>query len=39
VATEPDGAHARIYREIAANVRDQLAGAGGRPAPRIVIEA
>jgi ATP-binding protein involved in chromosome partitioning len=39
VATEPDGAHARIYREIAANVRDQLAGAAGRPAPKIVIEA
>jgi ATP-binding protein involved in chromosome partitioning len=39
VATEPDGAHARIYCEIAANVRDQLAGAGGRPAPKIVIEA
>jgi ATP-binding protein involved in chromosome partitioning len=39
VATEPDGTHARIYREIAANVRDQLAGAAGRPAPKIVIEA
>jgi ATP-binding protein involved in chromosome partitioning len=39
VATEPDGAHARIYRDIAVNVRDQLAGAAGRAAPRIVIEA
>jgi ATP-binding protein involved in chromosome partitioning len=38
VATEPDGEHARIYRDIAAKVRDQLAGAG-RAAPRIVIEA
>jgi ATP-binding protein involved in chromosome partitioning len=40
VATEPDGPHAKIYRDIAANVRDQLAGAAaGRVAPRIVIEA
>ncbi len=40
VATEPDGQHAKIYREIAAKVRDQLtAGASGRVAPRIVIEA
>jgi len=39
VATEPDGAHARIYRDIAAKVRDQLAGAAGRAAPKIVIEA
>jgi len=38
VATEPDGPHAKIYRDIAANVRDQLKGAG-RVAPRIVIEA
>jgi ATP-binding protein involved in chromosome partitioning len=38
VATAPDGAHAKIYRDIAARVRDGLAGAG-RPAPRIVIEA
>lgn len=38
VATEPDGEHARIYRAIAAKVRDQLAG-GGRTAPKIVIEA
>jgi ATP-binding protein involved in chromosome partitioning len=28
VATEPDGPHAKIYRGIAANVRDQLKGAG-----------
>jgi ATP-binding protein involved in chromosome partitioning len=40
VATEPDGEHARIYRDIAAKVRAQLAGpAGGRAAPKIVIEA
>jgi len=40
VATEPDGAHAQIYRDIAAKVRDQLRGAsGGRAAPKIVIEA
>ena len=38
VATEPDGAHAKIYREIAARVRAGLAGAS-KPAPRIVIEA
>jgi len=38
VATEPDGAHARIYREIAARVRAGLAGAS-KPAPKIVIEA
>jgi ATP-binding protein involved in chromosome partitioning len=40
VATEPDGPHAKIYRDIAAKVRDQLkGGAAGRPAPKIVIEA
>src|SRR5215470_3288351 len=40
VATEPDGPHAVAYREIAARVRDQLAGpAAGRAAPKIVIEA
>jgi len=38
VATEPDGPHAKIYREIAARVRDQIKGAA-RTAPRIVIEA
>jgi ATP-binding protein involved in chromosome partitioning len=38
VATAPDGAHAKTYREIAARVRDSLAGAS-RPAPKIVIEA
>jgi ATP-binding protein involved in chromosome partitioning len=38
VATAPDGAHAKIYREIAARVRDGLATAS-RPAPKIVIEA
>ena len=38
VATDPDGAHAKIYREIAARVRDGLAGSS-KPAPKIVIEA
>jgi ATP-binding protein involved in chromosome partitioning len=38
VATDPDGAHARTYRDIAARVRDGLAGAS-KPAPKIVIEA
>src|SRR5579863_5360691 len=38
VATAPDGAHAKVYREIAARVREGLAGAS-RPAPKIVIEA
>lgn len=40
VATQPDGPHAKIYREIAAKVRDQLQGGGHtRAAPKIVIEA
>jgi ATP-binding protein involved in chromosome partitioning len=40
VATEPDGPHAAVYREIANKVRNQLQGAvAARPAPRIVIEA
>jgi ATP-binding protein involved in chromosome partitioning len=38
VATEPDGAHAKIFREIAARVRDGFMAAGC-PAPKIVIEA
>src|SRR5690349_15403913 len=38
VATDPDGDHARIYRDIAARVRDGLKS-GGRAAPKIVIEA
>jgi ATP-binding protein involved in chromosome partitioning len=38
VATEPDGSHATAYRNIASAVRDQLK-AGGRAAPKIVIEA
>jgi ATP-binding protein involved in chromosome partitioning len=39
VATDPDGAHARIYREIAARVRDAIGGPeAARPAPKIVIE-
>ena len=38
VATEPDGPHAKAFRDIAARVRDGLAGEG-RPAPKIVIEA
>lgn len=40
VATEPEGAHAKIYRDIAAKVRAQLTGSeAARPAPKIVIEA
>jgi len=40
VATDPDGPHAKVYREIASRVRDQLKGRGaGRSAPKIVIEA
>jgi len=40
VATEPDGEHARIYRDIATKVLAQLkGGASGRAAPKIVIEA
>ncbi len=41
VATEPEGEHARTYRDIATKVRDQLVGgpAAGRAAPKIVIEA
>jgi ATP-binding protein involved in chromosome partitioning len=40
VATEPDGPHAKVYRDIAAKVRDQLVGgAASRPPPKIVVEA
>jgi len=40
VATDPDGPHAKVYREIAQRVREQLQGRGtGRVAPKIVIEA
>jgi ATP-binding protein involved in chromosome partitioning len=40
VATQPDGPHATVYREIAGKLRDMLAGPGaGRAAPKIVIEA
>jgi ATP-binding protein involved in chromosome partitioning len=41
VATEPDGPHAKIYRDIAAKVLAQIKGgaAAGRSAPKIVIEA
>jgi ATP-binding protein involved in chromosome partitioning len=38
VATEPDGAHAKAFRDIAARVREGLA-AESRPAPKIIIEA
>ena len=38
VATEPDGPHAKIYREIAAKALAQIKGAS-RTAPKIVIEA
>jgi ATP-binding protein involved in chromosome partitioning len=40
VATQPDGPHASVYRDIARKLRDMLAGPGaGRAAPKIVIEA
>lgn len=41
VATEPDSPHAKIYREIAERVLEQIKGgpAAGRVAPKIVIEA
>jgi len=39
VATEPDGPHAKIYRDIAVKVMAQIKGSGGRAAPKIVIEA
>ncbi|MEI9804591.1 MAG: Mrp/NBP35 family ATP-binding protein [Pseudolabrys sp.] len=41
VATEPDGPHAKIYRDIAARVLEQIRGgaSSGRTAPKIVIEA
>ena len=41
VATEPDGPHAKIYRDIAAKVLEQIKGgaAAARVAPKIVIEA
>jgi len=40
VATDPDGPHAKIYREIATRLRDQLrGGSAARAAPKIVIEA
>jgi ATP-binding protein involved in chromosome partitioning len=38
VASEPDGAHAKIFRAIAARVREGLQ-VESRPAPKIVIEA
>ena len=39
VATEPDGTHAKIYREIAEKVLAQIKGGPQRAAPKIVIEA
>ena len=40
VASQPDGPHAKAYREIAGRVRDQVSAAGtGRTAPKIVIES
>jgi ATP-binding protein involved in chromosome partitioning len=38
VATMPDGQHAQIYRNIAAQVRDQVGAGMNRVAPKIVIE-
>ncbi|MCW5689823.1 MAG: Mrp/NBP35 family ATP-binding protein [Pseudolabrys sp.] len=39
VATEPDCVHAKIYRDIAARVLEQIKGGPARSAPKIVIEA
>jgi len=41
VPSEPDGPHAKIYRDIGAKVLEQIkrGAAAGRTAPRIVIEA
>jgi len=41
VATEPDGPHAQVYREIASKVLAQITGGAdsARVAPKIVIEA
>jgi ATP-binding protein involved in chromosome partitioning len=40
VATEPDGPHAKIYREIAGRVLEGMRGGGAaRAAPKIVIES
>jgi len=39
VATEPDGVHAKIYKDIAAKVLEQIKGGPTRSAPKIVIEA
>jgi len=39
VATEPEGVHAKIYRDIAAKVLEQIKGGPSRSAPKIVIEA
>jgi ATP-binding protein involved in chromosome partitioning len=39
VAVDPDGPHARIYKDMAHQIWTALSGgAGARPAPRIVIE-
>jgi len=39
VATEPDGPHAKIYRDIAGRVLEQIRGGAQRVAPKIVIES
>ncbi len=39
VATAPDSPYAQIFRDIAARVRDAIAGGTARAAPKIVIEA
>jgi ATP-binding protein involved in chromosome partitioning len=39
VATAPDSPYAQIFRDIAARVRDTIAGGTARAAPKIVIEA
>jgi ATP-binding protein involved in chromosome partitioning len=39
VAAEPEGEHAKVFRAIAAQVRDSVMADPGRPPPKIVIEA
>jgi ATP-binding protein involved in chromosome partitioning len=38
VASDPDGAHAKIYRDIAAQIKATLEKGRARTAPKIVIE-
>ena len=38
VVSHPDGAHAKLFREIAAKVMAKVATGGAKPPPRIVVE-